>query len=168
MDELTATIERGEALQLAGKPDEAIAFFEELARQQPDNAGVMFAYAGALDFAGREGEAVAPYRRAHQLGLAEDQLRRWYVQFGSTLRNTGAYEDAVATLDEGRRRFPGDAAIACFQALALHSAGDGARALRTMIEAMLTEASAGRVELHNYQRSLHWYALDLTGDAPPE
>lgn len=168
MDDIAEAIERGEALEREGKPEEAIAYFEDLMARHPENADVVFAYAGALDFAGREVDAVAPYRRARELGLSDDQLPRWYVQFGSTLRNNQAFDEAVAVLEEGRRRFPEDAAIACFLALALHSAGKSARALRTVIEALLAEAAAGRIDLHHYQRALGWYALDLTGDAPPD
>lgn len=168
MDGISEAIERGEALERDGKPEEAIAYFEALVARHPDNADVVFAYAGALDFAGREVDAVAPYRRAHALGLADAQLPRWYVQFGSTLRNNRAFAEAVAVLNEGRQRCPEDAAIACFLALALHTAGDSGHALRTVIEALLAEAAAGRVDLHHYQRSLRWYALDLTGDAPPD
>lgn len=168
MDPIADEIERGEALEREGQAEEAIAFFTDLIERHPDRADVWFAYAGAYDFAGREAKAVAPYRRARELGLPDELLPRWYVQFASTLRNVGEHAEAVALLTEARARYPDDAAIAAFLALALHSAGDGARALRTALEALLAEAAAGRVDLRGYQRALGWYALDLTGNALPD
>ena len=166
MDPIAAEIERGEALETAGKPEEAIAFFTDLVQRHPDDPTVWFAYAGAFDFAGREAEALAPYRRAREFGLPAELLPRWYVQFGSTLRNVGEHAEAVALLTEARSRYPEDAAIAAFLALAHHGAGDPARALHTALEALLAEAAVGRADLRGYQRALGWYALDLTGDAP--
>lgn len=168
MDRIDAEIERGEALERAGKPDDAMAYFEGLAARHPEHPGVVFALAGAYDFAGREQDAVAPYRRARELGLPETLLPRWYVQFGSTLRNVGEFAEAVAVLGEGRARYPDDTAIACFLALAHHSAGDSARGLRTALEAVVAAAAAGRIDIRHYGRALRWYALDLTGDAPPD
>jgi cyanophycin synthetase len=161
IDELIA---RGEAMEHVDD-DGAIAFFADLAERYPDDARVIFAYAGAFDSAGQEANAVAPYRRARALGLPDDELRRWYVQFGSTLRNVEAYEEAIAVLTEGHARFPDDVAIACFLALAQHSGGDPGRALQTVLEAVVAEAAAGRVDIRHYGRALGWYAKDLTGDA---
>jgi tetratricopeptide (TPR) repeat protein len=163
-ESITELIARGEALE---REDEAaaIAYFAELAGRFPENASVLFAYAGAFDYAGREADAVAPYRLARELGLTEDELKRWYVQFGSTLRNVGEYAESVAVLTEGRVRFPDDVAIACFLALAHYSAGESALALRIALEAILAESAAGRVDLRRYNRALDWYAKDLTGDA---
>jgi thioredoxin-like negative regulator of GroEL len=87
------------------------------------------------------------------------------VQFGSTLRNVEAYEESIAVLSDGHERFPDDVAIACFLALAQHSGGDPARALRTVLEAVVAEAAAGRVDIRHYGRALGWYAKDLTCEA---
>lgn len=157
-------IKQGEALERVDD-EAAIAFFAELAERYPDDARVIFAYAGAFDSAGQESNAVGPYRRARALGLPEEELRRWYVQFGSTLRNVEAYEESIAVLSEGHARYPDDVAIACFLALAQYSGGDPAHALRTVIEAVISEAAAGRVDIRHYGRALGWYAKDLTGDA---
>jgi cyanophycin synthetase len=156
-------IARGEAMEHVDDAG-AIAFFADLAERYPDDARVIFAYAGAFDSAGQEANAVAPYRNARALGLPDADLRRWYVQFGSTLRNVEAYEESIAVLSEGHTRFPDDVAIACFLALAHYSGGDPARALRTVLEAVVSEAAAGRVDIRHYGRALGWYAKDLTGD----
>ncbi|MGH2551113.1 MAG: tetratricopeptide repeat protein, partial [Thermomicrobiales bacterium] len=105
------------------------------------------------------------YRKARELGLPEDELRRWYVQFGSTLRNVEAFEESVAVLTEGIERFPESVAIRCFLALSQFSGGDAALSLRTVIETVVEEAAGGRVDIGHYGRALGWYAKDLTGDA---
>ncbi|CAN5386687.1 hypothetical protein BH09CHL1_BH09CHL1_04850 [soil metagenome] len=161
IEELIAQGEAMERVDDAG----AIVFFADLAARYPDNALVIFAYAGAFDSAGQEANAVAPYRKARELGLPEDELRRWYVQFGSTLRNVEAFEESIAVLTEGSERFPESVAIRCFLALSQFSGGDSARALRTVIETIVAEAATGRVDIGQYGRALGWYAKDLTGDA---
>ena len=89
-----------------------------------------------------------------QCELSEDELKRWYVQFGSTLRNVGEYAESVAVLSEGHTRFTDDVAIACFLALAQHSAGEPARALRTALEMVLAESAAGRIDLRRAEPHL--------------
>lgn len=167
LDAIEAAIAQGEAME-RDDPEGAIAWFAELEERYPDDARVLFAYAGAFDYAGREADAVAPYRRARELGLPEKLLPRWYVQLGSTLRNLGEHQQAIDLLEEGQHAYPDDVAIACFLALARQSAGDPDRALRTVIEAVLAEAHRGRIDLRGYQRALAWYAADLTGDAGGE
>jgi tetratricopeptide (TPR) repeat protein len=161
---IDSDIARGEAMERED-PEGAIAFLEALAVQHTDDARVLFAYAGALDYAGREAEAVGPYRRAREQGLPDELLPRWYVQLGSTLRNLGEHAQAVALLAEGQQAFPEDAAIGCFLALAQQSAGDPARALRTALEVVLAADREERIDLRGYRRALGWYAADLTGDA---
>lgn len=160
-DDLQERIRIGEALLTDETAADAIAYFESLAQEFPNEPRVTFALAGAYDFAGREADALEPYRRAAVLGLPDDLLPRWYVQYGSTLRNAGAYEHAIAILQEGWERFPDDIAIASFLALALFSAEHYAEALRTMLLAVIRADQAGGVDLRGYQRALAWYADDL-------
>ena len=92
--ELDAAIGRIEALNRAGRAEEALAAARALVESYPDNPRAQFAYGSVLDAEGREAEAVAPYQRALELGLAGDELPRLYVQYGSTLRNLGKAWDA--------------------------------------------------------------------------
>jgi Flp pilus assembly protein TadD len=159
--DLDAAIAAGEALSLAGREDDAIAHFRDLVERHPVEPRAHFALAGAYDYAGREAEAIAPYRRAMALGLSGDDVARWYVQFGSTLRNVGAHAEAVAVLTEGRARFPDDAAIRAFLALAHHSAGDGTAALVALVDLLSREGAAGRIDLRGYGRALAAYTEAL-------
>src|SRR5918993_1394456 len=101
-------VARGWALARVGQEDAAIALFGALVERYPGEPRSHFEYAGALDYAGREAEAVAPYRQAFALGLSGDDLPRLYVQLGSTLRTVGEVAEAVRWLSDGRDRFSDD------------------------------------------------------------
>jgi tetratricopeptide (TPR) repeat protein len=154
--EFDAEVARSWALNREGKADEALAIVESLVARYPDNPRAHFEYAGALDFQGREKEAVAPYRRAQELGLSGDDLPRLYVQLGSTLRNIGKPWEAVHLLEEGQKRFPNHAAIRAFHALALASADCGNEAVVELLDLILANSAA--IDLDGYERALREYA----------
>src|SRR5262245_14823937 len=108
---LADAVARSWALNRAGQGEEALVLLPALVERCPTDPRAHFEYAGALDYQGREAEAVAPYRRAQTLGLSGDDLPRLYVQLGSTLRNVGAISEAVDFLQVGQARFPDHAAI---------------------------------------------------------
>lgn len=152
-------IARSWELNREGRGKEALAILRALVDQYPDEPRAHFEYAGALDFQGREAEAVAPYRRAQALGLSGDDLPRLHVQLGSTLRNIGEYEDAERFLAVGRARFPDHAGIQAFHALALVSADRCAEAVVTLLD--LVTSNAERIDLDGYDRALRAYADEL-------
>ncbi len=154
-----AEVARGWALNREGRADEALAVVQALVERFPDNPRAHFEYAGALDNQGREAEAVAPYRRAQELGLSGDDLPRLYVQLGSTLRNVGEAWEAAHFLEEGRERFPDHAAMQAFHALALVSAGRCQDAVVELLELIMADASA--IELDGYERALRQYTDHL-------
>lgn len=153
-------------LNRAGCVDDALRTAQELVERFPESARAHFILGGTLDFQGREREALAPYQRAWQLGLGSDDLPRFYVQYGSTLRNVGTSGEAVRVLQEGRERFPDDAAIQVFLALAFFSAGRAAEALALALS-MLTEGAAA-IDLHGYDRAVRDYIAELTDPAEPQ
>ncbi len=165
-DVIADAIARGEAMERPGTVTEALAFFADLVARFPEDSRVVFAHAGALDYAGREHDAATEYRRAIALGLPADLRSRMYVQFGSTLRNVGDRAGAVALLEEGHEAFPDDLAMACFLALARHSAGEQAEALAGLIDALLHVDASGKGLFERYQRSLGAYAADLRDQTP--
>lgn len=163
-DDIRRAIARGESLSGSEPGGERVRFFEDRARRHPDDAEVQFALGGAYDSVGSEREAVAPYQRARSLGLPEDQLSRWYVQYGSTLRNNGDLAGATTTLTEGHARFPDDLPITIFLALAQHTAGDLGSALQVLLHE-LVRLEGTPIDLHHYARAIGAYADDLTADA---
>ena len=156
---LDAAIGQIEALNRAGQAEEALAAARALVERNPNNPRAQFAYGGVLDAQGREAEAVAPFQRARELGLAGDDLPRLYVQYGSTLRNLGKAWDAAHLLEEGRSHFPNYAPIRVFHALAMVSAGCADQAVVELLDVILTHADG--LALDGYERALREYTEAL-------
>jgi tetratricopeptide (TPR) repeat protein len=157
--EITLADEHIRTLNRSGNFEAALQESRQLVTRFPDNPRPHFVLAGTLDFQDREAEAVPPYQRAWELGLVGDDVSRFYVQYGSTLRNVGQFEEAVRVLQEGRARFPENAAIQAFLALALFSAGRAAEALATALSILIESSTT--VDLHGYERALREYVVTL-------
>lgn len=137
----------------------AVAAMRELADAYDGTDGrAAFELAGMYDSHGFEHEAEAEYERALALGLEPEQHAQLAVQYGSTLRNTGRLDDAIAVL-EGAPAHPSTGATPrVFLALALHSAGRHDEAMRVVVEAI-------EPTLPRYNRSVRNYAKALTKHA---
>ncbi len=169
LEQVAAPVDAEQAITLAdsligtlnrsGKFEAALQMAQKLAARYPDNPRAHFVLGGTFDFQGREADAVPPYQRAWELGLAGDDVPRFYVQYGSTLRNVGQFDESVRVLQEGRARFPENAAIQAFLALALFSAGRAANALATALSILTVNAEL--VNLHGYERALREYIGEL-------
>lgn len=134
----------------------SLAAMRELVAQRPDDdAAAHYELGGIHDSLGLEAEAQVEYDRARSLGLTGSRLARLNIQQGSTLRNLGRVEEAIAMLEAS----PEDPAVgdarAFFLALALHSAGRTDQALQTALRALVPH-------LPRYQRSAAAYAEALT------
>lgn len=125
----------------------------------PATARDLLARAGELDAADREEEAAPLYEQAFAAGLDGEDLRRGLVQYGSTLRNLGRYDEAVSVLRQASAEFPGSASVQVFLALALTSADRSQEAVRTLITLALDQI--GGDDLQYYQRALREYAAAL-------
>jgi len=136
--------------------DEAIAAMRSLAAAYPGADGrAAFELAGMLDSLGREHDAEREYERALALGLDAERHAQLAVQYGSTLRNTGRVDEAIAVLEAAPEHPSTGASPRVFLALALHSAGRHDEALRIVIEAL-------EPTLPRYNRSVLGYAEALT------
>ena len=167
MDEhptLADEIAAGRALKQAGDEAGAIRHFARLVERYPDEARAHAELAYAYDFAGREEQAVGPYRRALALGLPEELLPGHLLGLGSTLRNVGQIEESVRVLREAVARFPDRADLKVFLALSLHGAGDPTGALATLLDLIL---AAPGIDLHGYERAARYYADELAGRLDP-
>jgi len=134
----------------------SLAVMRVLVAQQPDDdAAAHYELGGIHDSLGLEAEAQVEYDRARSLGLTGSRLARLNIQQGSTLRNLGRVDEAVAMLEAS----PEDPAVgdarAFFLALALNSAGRADEALQTALRALVPH-------LPRYQRSAAAYAEALT------
>lgn len=80
--------------------DQAVETMRSLASAYPGTDGrAAFELAGMYDSHGFEHEAEREYERALALGLEPEQHAQLAVQYGSTLRNTGRLNDAIAVLE---------------------------------------------------------------------
>lgn len=142
--------------------NEGVAAMRELADACPAADGrAAFEMAGMYDSMGFEAEAGAEYERALELGLDEARHARLAVQYGSTLRNLGRLDEAIAVLQAAPTHESTGTAPRVVLALALHSAGRKDEALRVAIEAQIDS-------LPRYQRSMRNYAAALTESAPTD
>src|SRR5690606_11794175 len=88
-------------------------------------------------------------------GLYDARHAQLAVQYGSTLRNLGRFDEAIAVLEGAPMHESTGSAPRVVLALALHSAGRVDEALRVALEAQIDA-------LPRYQRSMRAYAAALT------
>ena len=113
----------------------------------------------AYDREGFEAEAIPHYEAALRLGLEDALVPGALLGLGSSLRNVARVDEAVAVLTDACERFPDDAALALFRALALASAGRYEYALAETIR--LAAARIDADEIRRYRRALDEYADEL-------
>ncbi|GAB3706569.1 tetratricopeptide repeat protein [Mariniluteicoccus flavus] len=134
----------------------AVARMRDLAAERgPHDADARFELGGAYDSAGFETDAQTEYAAARALGLTGARLAQLNIQQGSTLRNLGRLDEAIAMLEATEPDPSIGDARAVFLALALRDAGRPDEALRLCIEALVPH-------LPRYQHSVAAYARALT------
>jgi tetratricopeptide (TPR) repeat protein len=116
------------------------------------------ARAYALDRDGDERGAIRHYDEAWRLGVPAEDEKQFLVGYGSTLRNVGRADEAVALLAEAVGRYPEYPALAAFLALALLDAGHPRTAVATMLGVVL-DVHAGALD--GYDRALAEYHREL-------
>lgn len=103
----------------------------------PENARVLYEVGGAYDTAGQDDIALGFYEKALAVGLEGDLLRRCYVQYGSTLRNLGAYERSLEVFKAARAAFPDSPALGAFEAITLHAAGRSNESIASLLDLLV-------------------------------
>jgi tetratricopeptide (TPR) repeat protein len=117
--------ELAKAYSKTGKLDEALRYFAEALRRQPEMTGARLHYALALDGAGRAGEAAQVLERAPQTPEVLNEL-------GVVLTNAGRLEDAVARFRGALAGDPDLPEIYLNLATALSRRGDQAGAIEAL------------------------------------
>lgn len=110
-----------------------IAACKQVVRENPGHARALYELGGAYDTAGREEEARHYYELARRAGLAEPYLERWFLQYGSTLRNIGDSDRSLEIFDEAIRLYPSNQALRAFRAITLFDAGKNAQAVGALL-----------------------------------
>ena len=114
---------------------------------------------GEHDSSGREAEAVQHYERALALGLPAELVPGCLLQLGSSLRNLGRLDEALARFDDGIAQFPQHVSLRLFRAFALADLGRDREALVEVLDLARTRIDAP--EVHRYARSLENYTREL-------
>ena len=153
------TVDDIRALRESGRHDEHVAAARAYVIDHPDDVLAQIEAAYGNDRAGDERTAIVHYEAAHRLGVPAALRRRFFVGFGSTLRNVGRAEDAVTVLAQAVEDEPHYPAFAAFLALALADAGHPRAALATMLGAALDAARDGAFD--GYERALGEYHREL-------
>ena len=129
------------------------------AAAQPDDVVAQIDAAYAHDRAGLERDAIRYYDAAFHLGVPDAYRRSFAVGYGSTLRNVGRIDDAIAILAQAAADDPSYPPFAAFLALALGSAGHHKAALAAMLGCALDAARPGAFD--GYERALTEYHREL-------
>ncbi|RZS64762.1 tetratricopeptide repeat protein [Agromyces ramosus] len=138
-----------------------IEAFLALLDEHPGRPEVLYEVGGSYDTAGEEATAAGYYEAALAAGLSGDTLRKCLLQYGSTLRLLGRYDDSVAVLDRALAGWPGSPSVRAFHALGLHAAG---RSHGAVGELLALVADAVRTpDILRYEAALHGNAGYLIG-----
>ena len=142
--------------------EKGLQILRSITNQNPESAKAWFEYAGALDFLGRESEALPCYQRVFNIGienLPEGDRPKLYLQMGSTLRNTRDFKESVRVLREGLLCYPKHLALQLFLILTQYSNGSTCESTRQLLKIVLDHVSED--SLQEYQRALRWYVEHL-------
>lgn len=156
------TVDDVRALREAGKHEAHLAAAKQLVAARPFDVLAQIEAAYGHDRNNLEREAIRYYDEAHRLGVPEPLRRRFLVGYGSTLRNVGRIDDAVAILAQAVADDPGYPAFDAFLSLALLSAGHPKAALAAMLGVVLEVAKPG--SLDGYERALGEYHKELLAE----
>jgi tetratricopeptide (TPR) repeat protein len=130
--ELARTIDEAFARRDRANMQPTIDFFQRLLTEHPDNPYVLYEVGGSYDTDGQEERAIGYYQRALP-GLTGDTRRKCLLQYGSTLRNLGRFDDSLDLFKQACAEFPESDSLRVFKALTLHAAGQKDKALATLL-----------------------------------
>ncbi len=114
-------------------------------------------YALAVD-PRRETAASMSKDSSGQIGFSDETLLKFYVGYGSTLRNTGSLYFSQQILEEGIQRFPKFPALHFFLSLTQRSQDRHELAYKTLFRS-LTLLPKGSLE--GYERAIQSYSEEL-------
>lgn len=142
------------------EPDDLPRLLLALLDADPDDARLMYEWAGSLDRLGHEAQAVPAYETALRGGLGEPHRHRALIQLGSSLRGLGRLGESEQVLSTVARERPESVAAQLFLALTLFDARRPAAAVRTLVESAV--AHSNDPDVTSYRRALLAYAAELT------
>lgn len=130
LDRLAAIFDRRDREHMQPTIDAFLAVLAE----HPDDPHVLYEVGGSYDTAGEEEIAAGYYEHALETGLRGETLRKCLLQYGSTLRNLGRFDESLAVLDRARELFAASESVRVWHALSLHAAGRSDAAVAALME----------------------------------
>jgi tetratricopeptide (TPR) repeat protein len=149
--DLAATIEEGFARRDRANMQPTIDFFQRLLTEHPDNPYVLYEVGGSYDTDGQEEKALGYYERALP-HLTGDTRRKCLLQYGSTLRNLGRFDDSLDVFKKACAEFPESDSLRVFKALTLHAAGHKDKALASLL--LLIADRVDTAEIKRYEAAI--------------
>ena len=156
------TLAEVRALRAGGQHAEHLVAARALALAEATSIDAQIEAAYAHDRADLERDAIRYYDAAHALGVPSSERRAFLVGYGSTLRNVGRADDAVAILGQAIADDPDYPPFHAFLSLALFSAGHPRAALAAMLGVALDAARPDAFD--RYARALTDYQRELLAD----
>ncbi|MEV0245385.1 tetratricopeptide repeat protein [Nocardia sp. NPDC050712] len=156
--ELAATIAAAFAKRDRANMGPTIEFFERLLAQHPGNPYVLYEVGGSYDTAGQEDTAIEYYGKALP-GLSGVIRQRCLLQYGSSLRNLGRYDESRQVLEQARAEFPDSDSLRVFAALTAHASGHPDQALGALLELIADRVDSA--EIKRYEPAIRGHAAAL-------
>ena len=134
-----------------------LAKFQAVFEEYRENAVFLFEYANALDFVGKENEAISLYQTAIGLGLSEIMKTKAEIQLGSSLSVTGENESGINILRRVYRE-TGEPSALVFLCIALFMSGELGKSIKEAVSYII---SGGQGLLPEYKRALSQYLDEI-------
>jgi tetratricopeptide (TPR) repeat protein len=134
VSDLDAQMDRIFAARDRDRMQPTIDAFERLLAEHPDNPRLVYEVGGSYDTAGEEETALGFYTRALDLGLEGDLRRRCLLQFASTFRQLGRFEESLDVLDRAIAEFPDSPSLQVWKAFSLHASGHPNAAFAVLVD----------------------------------
>ena len=147
-----------EAWKLREDPDKMRKAFQDSFEVYKENPLYLFEYANALDFLGKESEAIPLYQKALMKGISGKLMTQTKIQLGSSLSVIGENENAISILEEVLKE-TGDPAALIFLCIALFRSGEAIKSLRKSLEFILSE---NRDLLPEYKTAFELYLREIS------
>ena len=155
MNKLNKIVE--EAWKHRENPEVLLGKFQEVFEDYSENAVYLFEYASALDFLGKETDAIPLYQMAIKLGLSKKIRTQAEIQLGSSLSVAGKNESATSILSRVLKETADPAALV-FLCIALFRSGELEKSLKTALSFIL---SGNQGLLTEYKRALSQYIDEI-------
>ena len=155
MSDLNNIIEN--AWKYKNNSEKLIKTFQEAFDDYSENPIYLFEYANALDFLGKEDEAIPLYQKALKIGVSGKMKTQAEIQLGSSLSVTGENESAKSILNRVLNE-TGDPAALIFLCIALFRSRETKKSLKIALSFILSENQG---LLPEYNRALTQYLEEI-------